>query len=1416
MLNVKTFVVVGVIVAAIIGVGTVMGQDDSVCVTGGAVPTGSAGLISDCETLLGVKSALRGTAKLNWWSGRSIEKWDGITVENGRVVGVSLPNRSLNGVIPTGFGSLSALKTLDLSGNSLTGTIPASLNNLTALTKWRLAGNGLSGCVPYNFAQVSDNDLASLGLSTCGGSGPAPTAVPTTVPTAVPTTIPTIVPQTHSRIVFASNRDGNDEIYVMNPDGSGQTRLTDNSAADGSPSWSPDGHRIVFHSGRDGNADIYVMNADGSGQTRLTDNRAADGSPSWSPDGHRIAFTSTRDENYNIYVMNADGSDQTRLTNNPAWDFSPSWSPDGRRIAFTSNRDENYNIYVMNADGSDQTRLTNNPAWDFSPSWSPDGRRIAFISTRDGNPEIYVMNADGSDQMRLTDNPASDSRPSWSPDGCRIVFQSNRDDPDPNDRITINDIYVMNVCETRLTNNSGSNGAPSWSIQGVPTPTPTVTLTPTPSPAATLCANGTAVPNPAANPSPVSDCDVLLGARDTLAGGASLNWSENVPISRWRGISVGGSPTRVTGIHLGWSSWQHQASDRLRGSIPPALSKLSALQVLILYGNQLSGTIPRELGNLTNLTYLHLYSNRLSGSIPPELGKLTNLTRMDLGGNQLSGPVPSELSRLTKLTNLRLSSNNLSGPIPSWLGGLSTLTWLSLGGNNWSGPVPSELGNLSNLEVLDLTRIRWSGPIPSWLGNLSKLKVLNLYGNLLTGATPAELSRLTNLEILVLADNAGLSGPLPGSYAGLRQLHHLDLTGTQLCAPTDAAFQAWLRGVETKEGVTNCAAGNTTPTPTPVPLSPPPSDLGLDPFYKKYLDAGGLPIVASDKVPDGALYQAREIIDEMLANGPDIRAELIELGRRVTVVSDDEVITDIPEFRDLYEEYPGTDWNSRVQGGGLAGNIEDHTTAIWEGNLLCNENNVFPREDILVHEFAHTILNMGVERQPGGREFRRRLEEAYRKALDADLWGQTYAGENSEEYWAEGVQSWFGLNDWAIPANGVHSQINTRHELEAYDPGIADLIEEVFGDTSISSTCHTVAASVDAGEEGTIEFLGEVSPAKRAEVRALVADIRNVFSDYAAGKSPPEPLFVVSYDQETLQRRFKEIEGYEHGIAICGSRSHSNRLYISLEPVCGRPGVFAHEYFHYLQGAIAPGHLLPYYGEGYSTFGPWWLTEGAAVYNSLSYTVARGIESYHVERDRMIRKAAQSTSSLADLELAQDFFNDSGAYEVGFLAVEWLARHSSDASILRYYELLLQHDTWQAAFENAFGVAVSEFYESFEEHRSGLLPTRHRIAGVVLGPAGEPLEGIGIWAWQGEADNSGFDRTGPGGEFDISVPDGSFTLDVYAAGPGCSFVGWYDGNSITASYDEAVRVTVDGESVGGIEIRLPAHPDDLPRVAWCS
>ena len=242
----------------------------------------------------------------------------------------------------------------------------------------------------------------------------------------------------------------------------------------------------------------------------------------------------------------------------------------------------------------------------------------------------------------------------------------------------------------------------------------------------------------------------------------------------------------------------------------------------------------------------------------------------------------------------------------------------------------------------------------------------------------------------------------------------------------------------------------------------PPAQLELHPFYKKYLDAGGIPIISSDKVPDAALFKARAIIDEILIYRPDIRAKLAEDGNKVTIAGDSEVATDIPELTDYFERYP----NNREPTSGTA-MYHVKMTYIKSRNILCTKGDAHPNEDILVHEFAHTIHVMALKRMDGGDAFQMRLGMAYRDSLDAGLWERTYASTNRNEYWAEGVQSWFNLND---PPRSNHNNINTRAELLSYDPVLAALILEVFGDAEVTSSCHkTIDINYDFTIKGVIK-----------------------------------------------------------------------------------------------------------------------------------------------------------------------------------------------------------------------------------------------------------------------------------------------------------------------------------------------------------
>jgi Tol biopolymer transport system component len=253
-------------------------------------------------------------------------------------------------------------------------------------------------------------------------------------------TIPPIVKNETEKIVFVSQRDGDNELYSMDlfiEEGGGLsksnlTKLTDNSASDTYPAWSPDGSKLAYQSDLDGDYDIYFMDVNRQ-ITALTFNTGFDSSPAWSPDGGQIAYHSSIDGDRDIYLMTANGQMLKNLTDNEGiQDYSPTWSPDGSQIAFYSDREGVFEIYVMDANGGIAERMTFIGGED--PAWSPDGTKIVFASCKEEASDsrkqcdLYTVTTDSSHSIEclLCDPGVSDMRPSWSPDGSMILFDSNR------------------------------------------------------------------------------------------------------------------------------------------------------------------------------------------------------------------------------------------------------------------------------------------------------------------------------------------------------------------------------------------------------------------------------------------------------------------------------------------------------------------------------------------------------------------------------------------------------------------------------------------------------------------------------------------------------------------------------------------------------------------------------------------------------------------------------------------------------------------------------------------------------------------------------------------------------------------------------------------------------------------------------
>ncbi|MDA0766668.1 MAG: hypothetical protein O3A92_07580 [Verrucomicrobia bacterium] len=228
---------------------------------------------------------------------------------------------------------------------------------------------------------------------------------------------------------------------------------------------------------------------------------------------------------------------------------------------------------------------------------------------------------------------------------------------------------------------------------------------------------------------------------------------------------------------------------------------------------------------------------------------------------------------------------------------------------------------------------------------------------------------------------------------------------------------------------------------------------GIPAFYTQVERLRGFPIVASERVSPYALKEAAYIADKMLAKRPDVLEAMILSGARLCIMAHDEFTTDLPEFKRMvdepqpgFEAFSGKDfWDARARG--LGGSATDPYCTCAEENVLGYPGDPYEAENILIHEFAHNIHLRGVNNVD--ETFDGRLKETYAAAMKAGLWKGKYASVNHHEYFAEGVQSWFDDNR---ENDHDHNHVNTRVELIEYDPGLAAMCREVFGDTEFKYT----------------------------------------------------------------------------------------------------------------------------------------------------------------------------------------------------------------------------------------------------------------------------------------------------------------------------------------------------------------------------
>ncbi len=651
---------------------------DADCSSGISVddPDENAGLVSDCEALLAVRDRLAGTAILNWSADVPMEEWQGITLSNsqGRVVTFSLENYGLSGELPPELGNISALDTLslydnelvgeipaslgnlesleylDLGSNRLTGEIPAGLGNLGNLEALYLSGNDLTGCIPNGLSDIKANDFNDLGLEFCDGEVVPP---PTVDPCAVD------MGEFDSRLEVIDNHWDEECESVNRPDdGAYYARYFIFDLKEEADVT------VAVESEED--AYLHLMEDVGERGVVLFEDDDTNGT------NPRIR-TTLQPGSYTVEATTYETGVEGEFTVSVDTDALNGRPPVTCLTPIPSNWPSSY--FDLNFQMETDCSSVNRPSdGEYNASYFTfEVKFPAVVSVRlDSDEDGYLYLLEGEDVRG------------------RVLFEDD-DSVGRNPRIEESlqpGVYTIEA----TTYAPGITGDFAMEI-GVF------------SKAGEECLHGEALTG-LDEVYLFNDCAMLLDAKHVLAAEPELNWSADLPMTEWEGVSIEGSPQRVTGIQLFVRG--------LKGEVPAELGHLCGLEALDLGGNRLTGGMP-HFGNSRDLKNLNLESNRISGEIQRSWGPESKLEELYLVENKLSGEIPPELGDMENLSGLLLGRNRLVGEIPPDLGKLENLERMGLAYNRLTGEIPAELAEIPDMDELYLSGNYLSGCIPDGL-----------------------------------------------------------------------------------------------------------------------------------------------------------------------------------------------------------------------------------------------------------------------------------------------------------------------------------------------------------------------------------------------------------------------------------------------------------------------------------------------------------------------------------------------------------------------------------------------------------------------------------------------------------------------------------------------------------------------------